>query len=89
VLNLRVNPSALKDKQKISKFASMVKTYCKLGGFHAQFNIVDGDMLRAAQREPDKYRDLVVRVSTYSALFTELSRQFQDEIIERSEFNEI
>ena len=89
VFNMRINPSALKDDTKIKKFASMLRTYCKLGGFHAQFNIVDGAVLRKAQQEPDKYRDLVVRVATYSAVFTELSKQLQDDIIERTEFEQL
>lgn len=89
VFNLRISPSALKDGVKISKFATMLRTFCELGGFHAQFNIVDGEMLREAQREPEKYRDLVVRVATYSALFTELSTQLQNDIIERSEFDQL
>ena len=63
--------------------------YCKKGGFHAQFNIVDTETLRAAQKDPEKYRDLVVRVATYSALFTELSRQLQDDIILRSAMEEL
>jgi formate C-acetyltransferase len=54
-----------------------------------QFNIVDGAVLRKAQQEPDKYRDLVVRVATYSAVFTELSKQLQDDIIERTEFEQL
>jgi len=89
VFNLRINPSALKDKEKVRKFASMLRTYCKRGGWHAQFNIVDGKILRAAQKEPEQYRDLVVRVATYSAKFTELSTALQDDIIDRSEFGEL
>lgn len=89
VFNMRINPSALKDETRVRKFASMLKTYCKRGGCHAQFNIVDGQMLREAQREPDKYRDLVVRVATYSAVFIELSKQLQDDIIERTEFEHL
>jgi formate C-acetyltransferase len=89
VFNLRLNPSSLSDKEKVKKFASMLRTYCKRGGFHAQFNIVDTDMLRDAQKHPEKYRDLVVRVATYSALFTELSTALQNDIIERSEFDRL
>ncbi len=89
VFNMRINPSALKDDAKVKKFASMLRTYCKLGGFHAQFNIVDGAILRKAQQEPDNYRDLVVRVATYSAVFTELSKQLQDDIIKRTEFEHL
>ena len=89
VFNLRINPSTLKNDDKVEKFAALLKAYCRKGGYHAQFNIVDTDTLRAAQEEPDKYRDLVVRVATYSALFTELSRQLQDDIITRSGMEEL
>ena len=59
------------------------------GGFLVQFNIVDTATLRAAQKEPDKYRDLLVRVATYSAYFVELSSQLQEDIIARMEFEEL
>lgn len=89
VFNMRINPSALRDEARLARFAALLRTYCKRGGFHAQFNIVDSETLRAAQREPEKYKDLVVRVATYSALFTELSTSLQNDIIERSEFEDL
>lgn len=89
VFNMRINPSALRDEARLARFAALLRTYCKRGGFHAQFNIVDSETLRQAQREPEKFKDLVVRVATYSALFTELSTALQNDIIERSEFEDL
>jgi formate C-acetyltransferase len=89
VLNMRFNPEVLKDEPKMKKFASLVRTYCETGGYLVQFNIAGSDMLRDAQRHPEKYRDLLVRVATYSAYFVELSPRLQDDIIARTEFQEV
>ncbi|MEM2431882.1 MAG: pyruvate formate lyase family protein [Candidatus Bathyarchaeia archaeon] len=89
VLNMKFNPNALKDEIKIKKFISMLKTYFKMGGFHVQFNIVDAATLREAQRNPQKYGDLLVRVATWTARFVELAPEVQNEIIARTEFHEI
>jgi formate C-acetyltransferase len=89
VLNMRFNPDVLKDESKIRKFASLVRTFCETGGFLVQFNIVSTDMLRDAQRHPEKYRDLLVRVSTWSAYFVELGPELQNDIIARTEFQEV
>jgi len=89
VFNMRFSPSALKNEESIKRFAALIKTYCQLGGFHIQFNIVDTNTLREAQEHPDDYRDLLVRVATYTSYFTELGRELQDNIIERVEFGDI
>jgi pyruvate formate-lyase/glycerol dehydratase family glycyl radical enzyme len=89
VLNMRFNPDVLKDDSKIRKFASLVRTFCESGGFLVQFNIVNADTLRDAQSYPENYRDLLVRVATYSAYFVELSKELQDNIIARMEFQEV
>ena len=89
VLNVRLNPEVLKDNNKMKKFVSLVRTYCETGGYHVQFNIVDSGMLKDAQKNPDKYRDLLVRVATYSAYFVELSTTLQNDIIARVEFQEV
>jgi len=89
VLNMRFSPDALKDDDKIKKFASMIRTYCELGGYLVQFNIVSTDTLRKAQIEPEKYKDLLVRVATYSAYFVELSPELQNDIINRMEFQDV
>ena len=88
-LNMKFNPDALKDEAKMRKFASLIRTYFEKGGYHVQFNIVSTEMLKEAQNNPDKYKDLLVRVATYSAFFTQLGPECQQEIIDRIEFQEI
>ena len=89
VFNMRFSPAALKNEESIRRFAALIKTYCQLGGFHLQFNIVDTDTLRRAQAHPDDYRDLLVRVATYTSYFTELGRELQDDIIQRVECDDV
>jgi formate C-acetyltransferase len=81
-LNLRFNPRWL----RAETLASLMQTYFELGGSQVQFNMIDTETLRDAQRNPEAYRDLVIRVSGYSALFTELSDLAQEEIISRMEY---
>jgi len=88
VLNMRFSPAALKGGDKLKKFVALLRSYCQAGGFHVQFNIVDASVLKDAQKHPEKYGDLLVRVATYSAYFTELSEQLQNDIIARTEFEE-
>jgi len=88
-LNMSFNPDALKDESKMRKFASLIRTYCETGGYHVQFNIIDSDMLRDAQRYPEKYKDLLVRVATYSAYFVQLGPEVQNDIIARTEFQQV
>ena len=82
---MRFSPDALNDARAIQKFAILLQTYCELGGYHVQFNIVSTDMLRDAQKNPENYLDLLVRVATYSAYFVELKSDVQNEIISRME----
>ena len=63
----------------------MVKTYAEMGGYHIQFNVVDKETLLDAQRNPEKYKDLVVRLAGFSVFFVELAPQVQMEIISRTE----
>ena len=70
----------------VKMFIQMNRAYLTLmGGYHAQYNVVSKETLLKAQREPDKYRDLIVRVTGFSAYFTELGKGVQDQIIERTE----
>jgi formate C-acetyltransferase len=84
VVNMKFNPDSLEEEEKIWKFALLLKTYCMLGGDILQFNIVSNEMLRDAQEHPEDYRDLLVRVATYSAYFVGLPKTVQDEIISRT-----
>jgi pyruvate-formate lyase len=86
VLNMRFNPDALKDESKMRKFAHLIRTFGQTGGDLVQFNIVSADMLKDAQKYPEKYRDLLVRVATYSAYFVDLPPEYQNDIIARTEF---
>ena len=81
-LNMRFKGSDIPD----SGLAAMVKAYFESGGIQVQFNMVDTRTLKAAQNSPDNYRDLVVRISGYSATFVNLSHIAQDEIINRTQF---
>ena len=63
----------------------MIRSYFDKKGMHVQFNVVDKETLLDAQKYPEKYKHLVVRVAGYSALFTTLSRSLQDDIINRTE----
>ncbi|MCC8121923.1 MAG: hypothetical protein LIO58_00030 [Oscillospiraceae bacterium] len=83
IFNMRFSPSALKDPVSIKKFEAMLRAFLEQGGFFVQYNIVDTQTLRAAQAHPDEYRDLLVRVATYSAYFVELGKDLQEDIISR------
>ena len=85
-LNLRLLPSLVQDEGTLRKVASLVETYFHLGGMHLQFNVVSRQTLEDAQKHPQDHRDLVVRVSGYSAFFTDLGKLIQDDIIARTEF---
>jgi formate C-acetyltransferase len=89
LLNVRFTPTLLRREQDMAKVASLVRTYFKRGGHHIQFNIVDTQTLLDAQRHPDEYRDLLVRVAGYSDYFNDMTAQLQNEIIARTENSEI
>jgi pyruvate formate-lyase/glycerol dehydratase family glycyl radical enzyme len=84
LLNQRVNPSSLESEEGMKKLEDLVRTFFELKGWHIQFNVISTETLRNAQREPENYRDLVVRVAGYSALFTVLEPKTQDDIIART-----
>ena len=86
-LNLRLLPSMASDEDGIRKIAALVKAYFALGGMHVQFNVVSRETLEDAQRNPQDHGDLVVRVSGYSAFFTDLGKAIQDDIISRTQFD--
>lgn len=83
----RFHPSALEGDQGTRNLASLIKTYHDKGGYHIQFNVVSSETLRDAQQNPDKFQDLLVRVAGYSAYFTSLSTEVQDNIIRRAEIH--
>lgn len=87
LMNMKFHPSALGNTEDLNKLATLIKTYFSLGGKHVQFNVVGRHMLLKAQKQPENYHDLVVRVAGFSAYFVQLSKQVQDEIIARTELN--
>ncbi len=88
-LNIKIHPSAVKGREGSRKFLELIRAYLRKGGFHVQFNIVDSRMLKEAQKEPDKYRGLMVRVAGFTQYWVELGKQIQDEVIARTEYEEI
>ena len=84
-LNMKFHPSSLKGTEAANKLLSLIKTYFDLGGYHVQFNCVERETLLAAQKNPEEYRNLVVRVAGFSAFFVLLEKGVQDEIIARTE----
>ena len=85
LLNQKFHPSALAGMSGLTKFVALLRSYFDQKGMHVQFNVVTRETLLDAQKNPDKYKTLVVRVAGYSALFTTLSRSLQDDIINRTE----
>jgi len=85
VLNMRIDPSVFKDGDGDKRLADMIRAFIDQKVYHVQINVVSSDVLGAAQKEPEKYRDLVVKVAGYNAFFTRLSKELQDSIIARTE----
>lgn len=85
LLNQKFHPSALSGDEGLNNFVALIRSYFDQKGSHMQFNVVDRNTLLDAQKYPEKYQHLVVRVAGYSALFTTLSRSLQDDIIRRTQ----
>lgn len=85
LLNVRFVPSLLKREEDLKKLVSLIRTYFNMGGHHIQFNIVDTQTLLDAQKMPEDYKDLLVRVAGYSDYFNDMTEQLQNEIIARTE----
>ena len=84
-LNLKIHPTALRGAEGDAKLRDVTKTYFDGGGMEVQYNVVSSDDMRAAQKDPAAYRNLVVRIAGYSAYFVELSARMQNDIINRTE----
>ena len=85
LLNMKFNPQLLAGDDGIEKMLHLIRAYFKLDGHHIQFNVITADTLRKAQKEPERNRDLIVRVAGYSDYFVDVGRELQDEIIARTE----
>ena len=85
LFNQKFHPTALSGEKGLDNFVSLIRSYFDQKGSHVQFNVVDRETLLDAQKHPENYKHLVVRVAGYSALFTTLSKSLQDDIIRRTE----
>lgn len=89
LLNQRLSPGLMNSKDNIKKLAQVIKTFFLMGGHHVQFNVVSTELLREAQKRPKDFQDLMVRVAGYSDYFVNLPKGLQEEIIARTEYEEI
>ncbi|RKO67535.1 (2S)-3-sulfopropanediol dehydratase [Desulfofundulus salinus] len=85
LLNIKLSPQVVAGEKGLRDLMTLVRTFCDLKLWHIQFNILNSDILRDAQKHPEKYRNLIVRVAGYSAYFVDLSPELQNEIINRTE----
>lgn len=89
LLNLRLNQELLKTKRGLRNLGSLIQAFFSLGAFHVQFNTVSTEILRKAQKNPENYKDLLVRVAGYSTQFVNLSKEMQEAIIARTEHDNL
>ena len=87
--NIRLNPSLMQTDEGLDQITSIVEAYLELGGRELQINPISSELLKDAQAHPEKYSDLSVKVTGYSARFIDLSKELQDDIIARTVFNDI
>ena len=85
VLNMRLDPTIFRKEDGVKRLADLLRAFIDQKIFHVQFNVVSSDTLKAAQEEPEKYRDLLVKVAGYGAFFVQLTEPNQDAIIARTE----
>ncbi|MGE5419873.1 MAG: pyruvate formate lyase family protein, partial [Chloroflexota bacterium] len=85
LLNQKFSPSFFEDEASYSNITALIRSYFSLNGHHIQFNVVNAETLKDAQKHPERYRDLIVRVAGYSDYFNDLGEDLQNEIIRRTE----
>ncbi|MBY9001618.1 MAG: formate C-acetyltransferase/glycerol dehydratase family glycyl radical enzyme, partial [Candidatus Heimdallarchaeota archaeon] len=85
LLNQKFTPTLLADKDGLEKIRHLVRAYFRMDGHHIQFNVVSAETLKKAQKNPEQYRSLIVRVAGYSDYFINLGENLQNEIIRRTE----
>ena len=88
LLNQKFTPQLIADDEGLADLGHLVRSYFRMDGHHIQFNVVTSETLRDAQKHPEKYRDLIVRVAGYSDYFVDCGKELQDEIIRRTEHQE-
>lgn len=87
LLNMRLDPVSVQGDIGLRRISQIIRTFVDLNIYHIQFNVVSSEVLRCAQEKPDEYKSLIVRVAGYSAYFTELCKEMQDDIINRTIHN--
>lgn len=85
-LNLKLHPTAVKGESGSRKLLELTRSYMRKGGHHIQYNVVDSNVLKEAQKHPEQYRDLLVRVAGFTQYWCELSKPIQDEVVARTEY---
>jgi len=85
LLNQKFTPSVVAGEKGIDSMAALIRSYFTMDGHHIQFNVIERQTLLDAQKKPEDYKDLIVRVAGYSDHFNNLDKALQDEIIERTE----
>jgi formate C-acetyltransferase len=85
LLNMKFHPKTTEGKDGWRKLSSLFRAFFEMGGMQVQYNVVSSDILRAAQKNPEEYKNLVVRIAGFSAYFVELYKDLQDDLIRRSE----
>jgi formate C-acetyltransferase len=89
LLNQKFSPSFFEDENSYDNLTALIRSYFSLDGHHIQFNVVNARTLKDAQKHPELYRDLIVRVAGYSDYFNDLGEDLQNEIINRTEHEEV
>ena len=84
MLNIKFTPKCVEGEEGTQKLVSFIRTFCDLKLWHVQFNVINADTLVKAQKNPEKYRNLIVRIAGYSAYFCDLSPELQDDLIRRT-----
>jgi formate C-acetyltransferase len=87
LLNMKFHPSSLQGEEGVKKLSSLIQTYFEMGGMEMQINVVSAETLRAAQKKPEEYKNLVVRVAGFSTYFVELHLESQNDLISRTELS--
>jgi formate C-acetyltransferase len=89
LLNVKLSPSCVAGDEGTDKLVAFIRTWCDLKLWHLQFNVINRETLVSAKKDPEKYRNLIVRIAGYSAYFTDLSPDLQDDLIARTEHTAI
>jgi formate C-acetyltransferase len=87
LLNMKFPQEAVSGTEGRDNLAAFLRSYLEMGGMHVQFNIMSSETMRAAQKKPEEYRDMLVRVAGYSAYFVELGIPLQNDLIQRTELH--